>query len=84
MPPSSKSKSSEPADPKSFEEALARLQGLVDELESGNVPLEQSLQAFEQGQLLIKFCRERLTAAEVVLKRLAPDEPDSDEDEQEN
>ena len=37
-----------------FEELLGRLRGLVDRLESGNLPLEESLKAFEEGMELCK------------------------------
>jgi len=58
-------------EPKSFEEAIERLQKLVDALEEGDVPLEQSLLAFEEGQLLVGFCQQKLTTAEETLKKLA-------------
>ncbi len=57
-------------EPQSFEVALARLETLVSELEAGDVPLEQSLKAFEDGQRLIKFCEQKLQAAEKALKQL--------------
>jgi exodeoxyribonuclease VII small subunit len=57
--------------PDSFEAALSRLEELVSELEGGDVPLEKSLQAFEEGQRLIKFCEQKLQAAEKSLKQLA-------------
>ena len=59
------------ADEQSFETALDRLQLLVRELEQGDVPLERSLAAFEDGQRLIKFCQTKLNAAETALKQLA-------------
>jgi exodeoxyribonuclease VII small subunit len=37
-----------------FEDLLGRLRGLVDRLESGNLPLEESLKAFEEGMELCK------------------------------
>ncbi|HVZ89318.1 MAG TPA: exodeoxyribonuclease VII small subunit [Polyangia bacterium] len=42
------------ASPERFEEILARLRGLVDRLEGGNLPLEESLRAFEEG---MELCR---------------------------
>jgi exodeoxyribonuclease VII small subunit len=44
----------EPAAPERFEEILARLRGLVERLEGGNLPLEESLRAFEEG---MELCR---------------------------
>ena len=42
------------ARPERFEDILARLRGLVDRLEGGNLPLEDSLRAFEEG---MELCR---------------------------
>ncbi len=42
------------APPERFEELLGRLRGLVERLESGNLPLEESLKAFEEGMELCK------------------------------
>ena len=67
-------------EPSSFEEALDRLEGLVKELEEGEVPLEKALAAFEEGQVLIKFCEKRLQAAEQTLKQISKDGPDAPSD----
>jgi exodeoxyribonuclease VII small subunit len=40
--------------PERFEDLLGRLRGLVERLESGNLPLEESLKAFEEGMELCK------------------------------
>ena len=48
----------------SFEEALAELQSVVERLEAGKVPLEESLSLYERGMELIKLCNERLDKAE--------------------
>lgn len=47
-----------------FEEALARLEAVVDRLESGELPLEESLRLFEEGVHLTKVCSDRLEEAE--------------------
>lgn len=47
-----------------FEQALSNLAQLVDKMEQGNLPLEQSLQYFEQGVGLMKDCQQALQAAE--------------------
>ena len=47
-----------------FEECLQRLEKLVDELEKGNVPLEQALKLFEEGMQLSASCRQELEQAE--------------------
>ncbi len=47
-----------------FEEALARLEAVVERLESGELPLEESLRLFEEGVHLTKVCTHRLEEAE--------------------
>lgn len=64
-------------EPKSFEEALARLESLVKELEEGEVPLERALAVYEEGQVLRKYCEQKLQAAEQTLKQLSKDSPDA-------
>ena len=46
-----------------FEASLARLEAIVDELESGELDLEQSLARFEEGVSLSRRCAERLSDA---------------------
>ena len=48
----------------SFEGQLASLERIVRELERGDLPLEQSLELFEQGVKLSRECQERLNEAE--------------------
>jgi exodeoxyribonuclease VII small subunit len=47
-----------------FEAALARLEGVVARLESGELPLEAALAAFEEGVALTRHCAEQLARAE--------------------
>ena len=47
-----------------FEECLQKLESIVDELEKGNLPLEQALKLFEQGVELSNSCRKELEEAE--------------------
>lgn len=47
-----------------FEDSLQRLEKIVDELEKGNVPLEQALKLFEEGMELSAACRQELEQAE--------------------
>ena len=49
---------------KDFEAALTELDGIVKKLEDGDIPLEQSLQLFERGVQLSRFCHARLEEAE--------------------
>lgn len=57
-------------EPKNFEEALERLQEIVEKLEAGEVSLEESVHAFEEGQKLSIYCQHKLKAAEESLKKL--------------
>jgi exodeoxyribonuclease VII small subunit len=54
----------------SFEEALERLERLVERLEEGKVPLEESLAAYAEGTRLVKLCLARLEKAELLIKEL--------------
>ncbi len=47
-----------------FEECLQRLEKIVDDLEKGNVPLEEAIKLFEEGVQLSNSCRQELEAAE--------------------
>ncbi len=47
-----------------FEEAMEKLEEKVKLLESGNIPLDESLAAFEEAVALVKVCNERLEEAE--------------------
>jgi exodeoxyribonuclease VII small subunit len=67
-----------------FEDCLQRLEKIVDDLEKGNVPLEQALKLFEEGVHLSASCRKELEEAEgkveILLKqngKLQPEPYDS-------
>ncbi|MBM4385744.1 MAG: exodeoxyribonuclease VII small subunit [Deltaproteobacteria bacterium] len=64
--PARRSASNKPeaAPTESFEGALEQLEGLVEQLESGDLPLEDALKAFEQGVALSRRCAGELDAAE--------------------
>ena len=49
---------------KSFESSLRELELIVEQLEAGDLPLEQSLELFEQGVRLSRDCQRRLDEAE--------------------
>ncbi len=57
-----------------FEDALARLEQIVDTLETGNLPLEDSLKAFEEGVVMARHCARYLDAAEKRIELLTKDE----------
>ncbi len=56
-----------------FEHSLRRLEEIVQRLEQGDVPLEEALTLYEEGIALSKACGERLTQAELRMKRLGKD-----------
>lgn len=58
----------------SYEEAFDELEDLVEQLESGDLKLEDALAAFERGQVLAARCSELLEQAQLRLKELVPDE----------
>ena len=58
---------------KKFEAALARLEEIVKELETGDLPLEQSLKLYEEGIKLSRLCNKRLEDAERRVEILLKD-----------
>jgi exodeoxyribonuclease VII small subunit len=58
----------------SYEEAMAELDAIVSELESGERTLEETLQLFERGQALASRCIELLDKAELKIKDLTEEE----------
>ena len=67
------SKQSAPAASANFEAQLASLERIVRELERGDLPLERSLELFEQGVKLSRECQERLNEAERRIEVLLRD-----------
>jgi exodeoxyribonuclease VII small subunit len=57
-----------------FESALARLEEIVQNLEAGEISLDESIKAFEEGGELVKFCMSKLDAAEKKVKTLSKDD----------
>jgi exodeoxyribonuclease VII small subunit len=56
--------------PKDFESALAELEKIVAQMESGKLSLEDSLTAYERGATLLNFCREAISRAEQQVQAL--------------
>ena len=54
----------------SFEAALKKLEGIVDAMEEGELPLETLLAKFEEGTRLVKSCQAKLDEAELKIKKL--------------
>ena len=58
---------------KTFEESMKQLEQIVDELESGNLPLEKALKKFEEGVKLSKACNKKLDEIEQKVTILTKD-----------
>lgn len=58
----------------SFEDALKRLEEVLESLEHGNLDLEKSVQAFEEGVKLVRFCHGKLDEVEHRVELLLKDE----------
>lgn len=56
-----------------FEEAIADLQQVVEQLESGDLSLEDSLAAFEKGVGLVRYCNKKLSEIEQKVELLVKD-----------
>jgi exodeoxyribonuclease VII small subunit len=54
----------------SFENALTKLETIVESMESGEVPLAELLAKFEEGNKLLKHCEARLKEAELKIEQL--------------
>lgn len=54
----------------SFEAALAALETIVQKLERGDVPLEESIAAYERGEALKAHCNRLLSAAEARVEKI--------------
>ena len=60
--------------PPTFEAALKRLEGVLESLEHGDLALEESLAAFEEGVGLVKFCQQKLDEVEKRVELLLKDD----------
>lgn len=57
----------------SFEQALAALEEIVQSLEAGDVPLDQSIALYERGEKLRAACQKRLDDAQARIERIVSD-----------
>ena len=55
---------------KDFETSLKKLEKIVSDLENGDLPLEESIKAFEEGVKLTKHCQNLLSKAELKIQKL--------------
>lgn len=63
----------------SFEDQLTKLQEIVNQLEQGNVPLEEAIEQFKAGIKLSKQLQQKLTSAEKTLGHLIDDDGEEKE-----
>jgi exodeoxyribonuclease VII small subunit len=57
-----------------FEEAIDQLEKITERLEEGNLPLEKSLEQFEQGMKLVQFCEQKLEEVEKRIRVLVEED----------
>lgn len=70
MPNAQKQAAPAPGKDMPFEEAIKKLESIVESMESGDQPLETMLARFEEGVGLVKTCQTRLEEAELKISRL--------------
>jgi len=68
--PSKGAGQSNPAKNPPFEEALKKLEGIVEAMESDELPLETLIARYEEGMKLAKVCQEKLAEAELKIQQL--------------
>ena len=56
--------------PQSFESSIAELETIIDQMESGQLPLEQSLNAYKRGTELLQTCQKSLAEVEQEVRIL--------------
>jgi exodeoxyribonuclease VII small subunit len=59
-----------PQESLNFEDALSRLESIVDSMEQGQVPLAELISRYEEGSKLLKVCEARLKDAELKIDQL--------------
>lgn len=70
MPKTTKSSAAALAPDVSFEEALKKLEAIVEEMESDDLPLEELIKHYEQGTQLAGVCQKKLAEAELKIQKL--------------
>ena len=66
----------------SFEAAMGELEKIVEQMETGNLPLNEMIETYRRGAQLVRYCREKLNAAQTEIKQLQQDKliPFEDDD----
>lgn len=57
-----------------FEESMKKLQAIVEKLERGDLPLEESMESFAEGVRLAQYCHQKLEEAENKVQMLLKDQ----------
>ena len=60
----------------SFEESLEKLEEIVNKLESGDVPLDDAIDEFNNAMQLVKICNEKLNSAEEAIAKIVQENGD--------
>ena len=68
----------------SFEEALEELEAIINRLESGEVPLDETISLYDRGSKLKEFCENKLQSAEEKIQKISKKQSDSEGFEIEN
>ena len=68
MPDTNKTADSDPN--LSFEQALANLEDIIHQMESGKAPLESLVNHYQTGVKMLKLCRKKLSSAEMKIKEV--------------
>ena len=71
--PAAAASAADPAAPPTFENAMERLEHLVEQMENSRLPLEELIRAYEEGTQLIRVCSERLSVAEQRIETITRD-----------
>lgn len=64
----------------SFEQAIDQLNQIVSKIEQGQIPLQESLEQYEKGMTLIKYCRGILQDAEKRIEEVSSQNEDKSDD----
>lgn len=59
-----------------FEQAMEQLEGIVDKLEEGDVPLEQAINYYQKGMQLAKLCGDKLHAVQDQMTQIVNEQGD--------
>lgn len=54
--------------PKNYKEALTQLEKITESMQNNDLPLEEALAAYQQGQELVQYCQQKLAEVEQKLQ----------------